>query len=57
MLDRLPGEVHNTKAARAQGAFGQHSQAQCGIVGVPSAGPGVGLDAPDRSNSAYSMIL
>lgn len=32
----------STKADRVQKMFGQRSEAQCGILGVPCAGPEVG---------------
>lgn len=41
-----PASGHSPKASRTQGAFGQCSQGQGGIVGVSCAGPGLVLSDP-----------
>ncbi|KAJ7401497.1 hypothetical protein BTVI_95591 [Pitangus sulphuratus] len=54
----LQGSGHDPKAARAQGAFGECSQKQGGIVGVSVQGQELDLVIPvGSSNSGYSLVL
>lgn len=59
-LEQAPqGSDHSTKADRAQGVFGQNSQAQGGILGLFSLGPGVGFQSSlwVPCNLGHFMIL